>query len=234
MRSPLKLVTNNWQLKTTAVVIAFLLWLGVQGGKPYLYRMSHVPVRIANSDAEWVVASAPSPATVAVEFQAPFRDLLHLSATRPVVIVPVGDVTDTAAVFALKRSWVKIGDRDKRVLVGKILPDTVRVSFDRVATRLVLLHARFSGSVADGYELAGSPKFDPPVVRASGAARLLSRLDTITLQTIDISGMRGDDTVQVNIDTTGLGAFITPMHARVIVPIRRKLAPVPGTTTVRQ
>lgn len=228
MRSPLSLVSNNWQLKITAIVIAFLLWLGVQGSKPYLYRMSHVPVRVANHDAEWVIASSPSPATVSVEFHAPFRDLLRLSAAKPIVVVPVADVTDTAAVFALKQAWVSTGDPDKGVLVGKISPDTVRVSFDRVATRLVALHARFTGKVADGYEIAGAPVIDPPVVRASGAARLLARLDTITLQNIDISGMRGDDTVLVNIDTTGRGAFITPLRARVVVPIRRKLAPAPG------
>jgi YbbR domain-containing protein len=229
MRSPLSLVTNNWQLKITSVVVAFLLWLGVQGSKPYLYRMSHVPVRISNRDAEWVIASTPSPATVSIEFHAPFRDLLHLSAAKPVVVIPVADVTDTAAVFALKQSWVNTGDTDKGVLVGRIDPDTVRVSFDRVATRLVTLHARFTGKVADGYELAGAPMIDPSVVRASGAARRLARLDTIYLQNIDISGMRGDDTVQVNIDTAGLGAFISPTHARVLVPIRRKLAPLPGT-----
>jgi YbbR domain-containing protein len=216
----LETVADNWRLKLTAFAIAFLLWMAVQSGKPYRYRMAHVPVRIVNNNPEWIVSAPPAPATVSIEFQGRFRDLVRLPSAEPAVLIPVQSVTDTVAVFRLREAWVDMGSASGDILIGRIRPDSVRVTFDRMATRLITLQAQFSGALADGYELAGLPLIDPPVVRASGPARRLGRLDTLQLENIDLSGLRADDTVRLTIDTTGLGATITPRRVRVVVPVR--------------
>jgi YbbR domain-containing protein len=238
MRAIWNRLSHNWQLKLSALGIATVLWLGVQSGRPYRYRMDHVPVRVANHDAEWVVAAQPSPAFVSVELEGLYRDLLRLGTLRPRVVIPVDDVSDTAAIFALKRAWLDYAVPTNargvtNITVVRMQPDTIRVSFDRLATRLVSLHARFSGAIADGYELAGPPIIDPAVVRATGAARLLARLDSIELPAIDVSSMRGDDTVTLDLDTTAIGATITPHRARIIVPIRRKVSMTEQTPVIR-
>jgi hypothetical protein len=231
MRRPLQAVVNNWQLKLAAFAIAFLLWLAVQGGRPYRYRMPHVPVRVANSDPEWIVSSEPVPATVSIEFHGTFRDLLRLPSSKPAVIVPVDRVRDTAGVYILRNEWVDAGSPGHDIVIGPIRPDSVRISFDRVATRLIAVRAHFTGKVQDGYELAGLPIIDPPVVRASGPSRRLAHMDTLDLDDIDVSGLTADDTVTLTIDTAAIGANITPRRVRIVVPIRRRLAlPLPPVT----
>jgi YbbR domain-containing protein len=238
MRRVWSRATESWQLKLSALGIATLLWLGVQSGRPYHYRLSHVPVRVQNHDAEWVVASAPSPASVSVEFEGLFRDLFRLGAAKPAVVIPVDDVRDTAAIFALKRTWIEYaipanGRGATGITVSRIRPDTIRVAFDRLATKLLTLHARFNGTIADGYELAGPPIVDPSVVRATGASHRLAQLDSIELPTIDVSALRGNDTVILNLDTAAIGALITPHRARVIIPIRRKITMTPAAPVGR-
>jgi YbbR domain-containing protein len=220
VRKLFETATNNWQLKLTALALAFLLWLAVQSGKPYRYRMSQVPVRIVNHDAEYVVSNAPTPAFVSIEFFGRFRDLMALPASGVEVRIPVENVSDTSAAYGVRRENVDFGSADGDVTTGSIRPDTVHVSFDRIATRLVILRATLAGAPPSGYSLVGPPTTDPQVVRVSGPSRRLARMDTIHLPAIDISRMTGAQVAEVTIDTTNLGVTVSPRRIRVTVPLQ--------------
>ncbi len=220
MRRVVDYVSHDWQLKLTSVGIAFLLWLSLQSGKPYSYRMTDVPVRVVNRDAEWVVSSEPSPAAVDVTFRGRFSDLLELRSSGVSVIVPVEDVRDTAAVYALRSAWIDLGGASRDIAVGEVRPDSIRITFDRIATRLVGLRARFTGVLPAGHELAGPPVIDPTVVRVSGPAGRLARMDSLQLQAIDVRGITSHDTTVLTIDTTGMGVMVSPRRIRVILPVR--------------
>ena len=228
MRGILGKLAHNWQLKLAAFAIALVLWFAVQGDKPYRYRMT-IPVRVVNQDAEWVLTREPSPSEVTVEFSGAYRDLIGLRSANPAMVIPVDRVRDTVQVRALQRTWVALGDAQGDVAVGAIRPDSVRLAFDRIATRLVALRPHYNGDVEEGFVLAGPPILDPVMVRASGAARRLARMDSIDLPAINVSGVRAVDTFEVVIDTTTLGASITPRRVRVILPIRPKAAVLPDT-----
>src|SRR5687768_15971065 len=126
-------LSNNWQLKLAAFAIAIVLWFAVQGDKPYRYRMS-IPVRVVNRDAEWIMTRAPDPATVTVQFSGAYRDLIRLRGALPSIIVPVDNVQDSIQKRALQRAWVDVGGVEG-VSIGVVRPDTVRLAFDRIATR---------------------------------------------------------------------------------------------------
>ncbi|MEO5511377.1 MAG: YbbR-like domain-containing protein [Longimicrobiales bacterium] len=213
-------MTRNWQLKLTAIVIAFLLWAAVQSGRPYRYRMTRVPVRVVNHDPEWVVSSDVSPAAVSIEFRGSFRDLLKLATAGVAIEVPVGDVSGRTAVYSLRSGWVDLGRASSDIEVGRIVPESVHVAFDRIATRLVAVRAKFDGALPDGYELRGAPVLDPAVVRVSGPAQRLTEMDTVDLPAIDLAGRRVSETVELMIDTTGLGVTVSPRRVRVALPVR--------------
>lgn len=220
--------TTDWALKLTALALAFLLWTTVRADTPGQWG-TDVPVRVANNDPDWVMAEPPDPATVRIVLRGPYRELLRAVSERPEIVVPVEQVNETTEVRPLYDHWVRLPTGTPGTRVTAVQPATVRLTWDRIATRLIPLGVHVIGSPADGFELAGPPEIDPSVVRASGAGRNLARLDSIHLSPIDLRNRRTFDTLQVTIDTTGTGIIISPRTVRVIVPIRAILAD-PGAT----
>jgi YbbR domain-containing protein len=211
--------TADWALKLTALALAFLLWTTVKADAPGQWE-TDVPLRVQNSDADWVVADAPRPATVTVVFRGPYRELLRAASDRPEVIVPVDQVNDSVEVHVLRRNWVRMPPGTDNTEVSDFRPSTVRLTFDEVTTRLLPVAVQLTGTPAPGYELAGRMEIEPSAVRASGARRNLARIDTLRLESIDLGNRHAYDTLQLTIDTTGTGLIISPRTVRVLVPIR--------------
>jgi YbbR domain-containing protein len=101
-----------------------------------------------------------------------------------------------------------------------ILPSTVRLHFDRVSTRLLPVAVQLTGELPAGFELMRAIELEPNVVRASGAARNLGRVDTFRLPPIDMRDRRGIDTLELTIDTAGTGLIVSPRTIQVVVPVR--------------
>jgi YbbR domain-containing protein len=212
--------TADWALKVTALALAFLLWTTVRAEAPNQTVLDDVELRIVNNTADWIVADAPSPAAVRVVFRGPTRELLRFVTQQPDILVPINEVSDSVEVIPLSRNWVRLPPGTPSVDVLSISPEMVRLTFDRVATRLLPIATRLDGSLPQGFELMSAPEVDPVVVRASGAGRNLARIDSLRLPAIDLRDIRGVDTLELTIDTTGTGLIISPRNVRVIVPVR--------------
>jgi YbbR domain-containing protein len=212
--------TADWALKLTALALAFLLWTTVQADAPGEWVANNVQVRVVNNDPDWVVVDAPSPSEVSVTFSGPYRELLRAASERPDIIVPVDQVTDSTELFPLSVNRVRMPPGTPNTGVLGIQPSMVRVSFDRVMTRLIPVSVDLQGELPPGFELAGPVVVDPSVVRASGAGRNLARVDTLRLPAIEMRDLRGVDTLDITIDTTGTGLILSPRTVRVIIPAR--------------
>jgi hypothetical protein len=103
--------------------------------------------------------------------------------------------------------------------VVRIEPVTVRLAFERVGAKLLPLTIDFSGRPAEGHVLAGPPIIEPNLVRASGGVGRLARLDSLRLS-LNLDNRQGVDTLEVQVDTTGMGLVLSPNRVRVIVSIR--------------
>jgi YbbR domain-containing protein len=211
--------TNEWALKLTALALAFLLWTTVRADAPGQWD-TEVPVRVQNSDADWVVAAPPTPEDVTVVFRGPYRELLRAASDRPEIIVPIDQVNDSSEVHVLRRNWVRMPPGTENTEVADFRPSTVRLTFDQVSTRLLPVAARIIGQPPAGYELDGRVEVEPPAVRASGAARNLARIDSLRLSPIDLSERRMTDTIQMTIDTAGTGLIVSPRSVRVFIRMR--------------
>lgn len=209
---------NDWALKLTALVLAFLMWITVRADEPGQWSWE-VPVRVVNNDADWVVAGQPVPSEVTLYLRGPYRQLLRASSDLPEVIVPVQEVRDSSEVFELRSNWVSLPSGTDQVAVVDVLPSSVRVAFDRVTTRLIPVAAPLLGEPPPGYELVGDVVVEPGVVRASGAGRAIARMDSVRLPPIDLRSVRTYDTLDLTIDTTGTGLVISPRTIRVFVPV---------------
>lgn len=219
LRRAIEWTTTDWALKLTALALAFLLWTTVRADTPGQWS-TDVPVRVANNDPDWVMAEQPEPTTVRITLRGPYRELLRAVSERPEIVVPVDRVNETNEVRPLYDHWVRLPPGTPGTRVTAVQPPSVRLVWDRIATRLIPLGVHVIGSPADGFELAGAPEIDPSVVRASGAGRNLARIDSLHLPPIDLRNRRTFDTMQVSIDTAGTGIIISPRTVRVIVPVR--------------
>lgn len=227
LRRVIDWAVNDWALKVTALVLAFLMWITVRADEPGQWAWD-VPVRVVNSDADWVVAGSPTPSEVTLYLRGPYRQLLRASSDLPEIVVPVQEVHDTTDVYELRDNWVSLPTGTDEVAVVNILPRVVRLSFDRVTTRLIPVAAPLLGAPPPGYEMLGDVSVEPGVVRASGAGRALARMDSVRLPPIDLRAIRAYDTLELTIDTTGTGLIVSPRTVRVFVPV----GPVMSDTAV--
>jgi hypothetical protein len=211
---------NDWALKLTALALAFLLWTTVRADTPGQWATDDIEIRVINTDADWVMADAPTPRRARVVFRGPYRELLRTASDRPDIIVPVDEVNDSTEFHVMRPNWVRMPTGTPNVTVMDIQPSTVRLEFDRVATRLVTVAAPLQGELPSGFQLMGPLELEPAVVRASGAGRILARTDTLFLPPIDLRDRRGVDTLEMTIDTAGTGLIVSPRTIRVIVPVR--------------
>lgn len=211
--------TNDWALKLTSFALAFLLWSTVRGDEQMQWDADDIAVRVTSTDPEWVVAEV-SPDRVSAVFRGPQRELFRAVSGRPQIILSLGDVSDSVEDHLLRRSLVQMPPGTERTEVADFRPTSIRVVFDRVSTRLIPLAVQLRGQPAAGAQLAGAPVIEPSVVRASGAGRRLSRVDSLRLPVIDLTGRSRTDTLEITIDTTGTGLIISPRTVRIILPLR--------------
>lgn len=219
LRRVIDWVTTDWALKVTALALAFLMWITVRADTPGQWS-AEVPVRVTNNDAGWVLANEPDPEAVTVVFRGPYRELLRAASERPEFNIPIQEVTDSVEIRELRSEWLRLPAGTGNTAVSNFQPRTVRLSFDRVATRLVPVAAPLVGALPPGFELEGRVEIEPIVVRASGASRYLARIDSLRLPPIEMRDRRTYDTLELTIDTTGTGLVISPRTVRVFVPVR--------------
>jgi YbbR domain-containing protein len=216
-------------LKAIAVGLAFLLWAATKTDTRMILR--DVPVRVVNSDPEWVMTGAPDPATVNIRFSGPVRELLRLTSGRTSVDIRMLNVEDSLARFALRPGDVQGLDAAENTRVEAILADSVRLAFEPVIERVMPVAVRTTGSPPSGLELVQQPRSIPAAVRVRGAASRVFAFDSIILPPIALGDRTGTDTVRVLVPVTDLGFIsVLPSSVEIVVPLRE---PAPDTARSR-
>ena len=108
MRFLWDLLTRNWTIKLTALLLAVLLWTIVKSDEPTRVPVADVPIEVALRDPGWMLAGEPTPPTATVIFSGPLGEVVRLAVARPRVVVPVDEVTDSVEVRQLRTGWVQL------------------------------------------------------------------------------------------------------------------------------
>lgn len=225
MRFVPELLTRNWTLKLAALGIAVLLWTAVRVEAPDRQPLPDVPVRVQLDDPSYALAEEPSPATVQLRLGGPARALFQLALDPPSLVIPVDQVHTPDTTITLRRDWVRLQDRPG-VVVEDIQPASVRLVFEPLDNAAVPLVATTTGRLSDDLALATRPSVNPPVIRVSGPLSRVSRLDSVPLHPVDLSGLGdpGGHRLEVAVDTTGLsGLSVSPTRATVLVTVDRRV-----------
>ncbi|HEX6938731.1 MAG TPA: YbbR-like domain-containing protein [Longimicrobiales bacterium] len=221
MRWLVDLLTRNWTIKLTALLLAVLLWTIVKSEELTRVPVENVPIEVALRDPGWMLASPPSPPTATVVFSGPLRELVRLAVARPRVVVPVDEVGDSIEVRQLRTGWVQLEGDLARTRTEDIRPGAVLLTFERLTTRLVPVTVRTRGDLPPGLDFAAPVRVEPPAIRVSGPRHAIEALDSVVTVPVELGGLRGSAAIGAEVDTTGLGnVILSPASVDVVVRVR--------------
>jgi len=214
-----RIVSRNWRLKLAALGLAVVLGALVRSEPTSQGNLFTVPVQAQVSDLNWILSGEPDPPTVQVRFRGPTGDLIRLAREGATLRLPLDTVSSADTVVQLRRDWVVVST-GSGLVVEDIAPANVRLSLQRTVSRLLPLRITTTGEISSGLALAAPLGLNPQVVRVRGAAQRVRGLDSITLQPLDLSGVRESGIFPVDMDTVGLGDIIvTPRSATIGVRV---------------
>ena len=218
------IVTRNWQLKTSALAMAVLLWTLPKFETQSSQVLENVPVRVQLNDPQWAVLGEPFPASIKVTLSGSTRDLMALRVDRPSIVVQVDQVSSADTAILLLHPWLRIA-MGEDVVVEELVPSVVRLSFEPMEVGAVTLRARFSGSLPSGLSMARAPEVTPPIVRVSGPSSRVDSLTSLNLMSLDLSEIRSSGTFVLPVDTAGLaGMALSPQRASLEIVVEEALA----------
>ena len=224
-------LTRNGRLKVAAFGLALFLWVLVRVGAPG-QRNLLVPVDIRLDDPSWIVVGGPVPATVLVRFRGPQTEIFRLTGFDGIsVAVPITEVSDEEMVIRLQPGWVPV-DGYPGVQVEDIIPSTITVQLERVATRTIPVRVSTRGRLPEHLALTRALSLTPNLVRVSGPASLVEQLDTLDIVPVALSEADEQATVETVVDTAGMGRVtVIPYAVTLRIPaeesVERVIAGVP-------
>ena len=207
MRTLIDVLTRNWALKLTAVVLATLFWTINKEDRSF--EVNDIPIEVVLQDPGWTLVSPPAPATATVVFSGPMAELIRLGIDRPRIILVVDEVRDSTEFHPLQSRWVQVDADLRKTRVESVRPGNVLLSFERMTTRLLPVSVRTRGELPPGLALDGRPRPEPQDVR-----------DSVHLVPIDLGDLHGPSLVRTVVDTVSMGGLIfSPRQVEVHVPV---------------
>jgi hypothetical protein len=203
-------LTQRLLLKTTAVLLAIVLWLVVSAKEP-MYQL--VTVKFEPQLDSTLVLKDPRPEIRAVVGGTP-GELVKLLSTPPVINRPIAADAPDTLVLDLQPSDVELPP-GVDAFVQDVQPRSVTLRFEETSVRRVPVR---SAVLAVG---AGSPngvelRFDPSTVEVSGPRLAVLRVNSVS--TIRTTVPRTDSLPHlIDLDTARLGVRVKPTQVKVLV-----------------
>lgn len=215
----MRFLTESWGLKLAAVGLAILLWLAVTANEPERASFTNVDVEVDLRDPDWRLVEL-EPSAVTIVLQGPRGELVALAEDPPRIVMPVEGVSDSVESQVVPVHWVRIpaGIRDTRVLA--LRPDTIRLFYERVASRTLPVQVLTRGDLPEGLALSVPINTNPATVEVRGPASQLEALDSVPLFPVDLSGLRSTTNVPTAVDTTRLDDLVfRPSEVNVVLRV---------------
>ncbi len=185
-----KIFFEDWALKLTALGITLALWFVVTGLSTPTTRRITVPLNLTTaSNAQ--ISSSPQQ-EVEIEISGDKRRIeqinrSELTATVDLTESPMGD-----RVVLLEPDSVYV-PLPQGVKLTVVAPSRIVVSLEAVEERELEVRAETRGSPPPGFELYGLTVI-PPKVTVRGPASVMSSLDLVKTDKVDISGRKAEFT----------------------------------------
>jgi YbbR domain-containing protein len=178
---------TNLNLKIIALLLALLLWAHVTTERRYEWEFE-LPLRIMETNGDLVLVSNP-PEFVTLRLRGKGKRLLRLRFSYPSVYYWARDIEQGENIVPLNRDVLELVGDPEVTIVSVVEPARMRLTFDRLAGKVVPLVASTEGEAARGCLLVGTPRAEPEEVTLrgpEGTVRVIPHLET---SPVDIEGL---------------------------------------------
>ncbi|MBB4638055.1 YbbR-like domain-containing protein [Longimicrobium terrae] len=229
-RVTLRSLTRNWPLKLAALALSVLVWAVVSAEQ---VTTQWIPVRVdpVVRDPQFVLTGSPEPQEVRVQFTGPGRELWELALDRPVLVLPIRQVGE-GRTFALDPAMVRI-PQGLSVNARDVRPSVIALGLQRLASRVVPIHARISGRSLQRYVIGDSLTIIPAEVRVTGRADQVAALNVLSTIAFEIVPDDSTFTREIALDTAALdGLSLSRARVRVSGTVDRRATRAVSPVTV--
>jgi len=185
---------ENFRLKAIALLLALLMWVGVNSVESELQIISDVPVELLNLPPDLAVANQWQ-STIAVRLRGSAQRLSDIRAGQ---IGPQFDMSDAR----VGENIIPLSAADLRVPLGteveSIVPRDIYVILEERVVASVPISSVVEGEPAEGYEVTGRI-LEPATAWVSGPQSRVDVLGHVLTQMVDVSGRRDSFTQLVTL-----------------------------------
>jgi hypothetical protein len=186
--------TKDWVLKFVSLLLATVLWYFV-GGEDTVDKNVTVPIEIINLPRDLVISNQ-------------FKKDIEVTVSGPRSVIT--EMTNRAVTRQINLSNATPGtnvvenDNDsipvpRGITVLRIQPSSIILSLDKLIQKQFQVMPVTTGDVAAGYELE-QMNMSPDVITITGPQTILSHVDALLTDIIDINGMKDSRQLQVPLD----------------------------------
>jgi YbbR domain-containing protein len=205
-------------LKALSIGIAVLLWLTV-AGEPVVERNLRVPLEVQNVPAQLMMVESP-PAFVEARVRGASSVLRGLRADDVLLILDLSQARAGSQVFHLTPNQVRVPSWE--IQVTQVVPASVSLTLEALATRVVPVTPVIEGQPAEGY-VRGDAVTAPRTVEVAGPESALRRLDDVATEAVSIEGATASVAVTAAIGIADPRLRLTTVRS---VQVRVEVRPV--------
>jgi YbbR domain-containing protein len=211
-------VARHWQLKISALAMAVLLWTVPRFEAPREEAQEGVTVLVQSNDSAYALLGDPEPPTIRVTLSGPAGELLRVD--QPTLSIPIDAVVSMDTTVELTRSMVSIPTGLDLVQVEEMTPTSVRLIFEEIINRALVLVPQTEGTLPDSLSLAGPILVTPEIAVAKGPESRLEGMDSLLLIPLDLGQVQESGAYPQQGDTSGLGLTgLSPAEARIEIQV---------------
>ncbi len=193
-----RLISENFGLKISAVLLATCLWLFVTSRG--LTEISlEAPVEFQNVPAALGIVSE-SAKTVVVTLKGQERLMRNLKAADLRVFVDLSKAKRGENIYPIDRDNIRL---PFAMTVTNISPSTAKVRLEELVSKKVSVRPVITGSPAKGYYIR-SVTVDPPAVMIKGLRSDVRKVNELDTELLDVTGLTANVTQELNIETSGV------------------------------
>lgn len=184
---------NNLGLKLAAILLAFLVWLGVVNvANPSKTVTREVPVSIVNAEVlekANMTYEVIGKSTATISFKAKTKDEYKIKADDFYASADIADMYDVTGAIPIT---VKVVNHEDLIESGPTVrsPEVLRIQTEPLQTKEFALKAYPQGTVHAGY-MAGAVSLNPDSVTVKGPQSLVGQISSVGIE-FDVSGASSD------------------------------------------
>jgi YbbR domain-containing protein len=176
-------MTRNWIIKSTCVLLAFMVWQGIRESTSFEVVVTDIPVKIYTGDGHAVLEQSTD--VVSVRFRGSRDDIRFISREQVSIEMDLTERSDSL------RHEIKLSPRYVRAPsqahAVHFMPDDIVITLDREVERVLPVKATFAGQLPEEIKLDRAV-CEPASIRIRGAEQRLLDLEQVRTLPIRLDG----------------------------------------------